>query len=83
MGILQKTAFEVLAFQHYQLIRGHLPAIGAELNVQLAPGFEELVVGLCCLEPGDQLLFERCQALLELFQIPKERGASAARASSV
>jgi len=67
--LLQQNPFEVLLFQHRQLIGRHLAAIGPQLTIELAAGFEQLFLTLAAFGDREHLLFENRETLLQRLQI--------------
>jgi len=67
--LVQQSALQELFLQHAQLIGGHFASIRAKLLVELAPRLKQLFIALARAGEGDHLIFERRQALLQLFQI--------------
>ena len=69
-GFFEEIAFEVLLFQHGELVGGHLAAIGAELAVEFRAGLRAADSSVCASAGGgDHLLFEHGEALLEGFEV--------------
>jgi hypothetical protein len=63
------VAFEVLLFQHGELVGGHFAAVGAELPIELAARFEGLLLALLRARGSDHFLFQNGEVLLERFDV--------------
>src|ERR1700728_1426242 len=66
---LEQSALQIAAFQHHNLVCGHLSSIGPQLAIQIRTDGIQLFIGLEGPKCGHNLVFNRRQAPFEIFEI--------------